>query len=440
MSTLFTNVTAVTMDPTQPLLKNALVSTGDSHISYVGQTRPEGAFDRVIDCTGKVMMPGFVNTHTHIPMTLLRGYGGGHSLQSWLNDYIFPAEAKLDDRCIAAGTGLGLAEMISSGITCIADMYMHTGVIARQIVDAGISANLSCGGVYFGAPEDFDPQRCGDCRNQQALTQEWHGYHGGQIKVDASIHGEYTSSAPLWRWMADYAQAHGQRMHVHVSETQSEHADSLARHGKTPIQILDQYGVWENGGIAAHCVYTTPEDWAVMAAKGVSAAHNPYSNLKLGSGIAPVPAMLAAGVNVSLGTDGVSSHNSTDMFADLKLAATLHNGVSRDPMAVTARQALEMATVNGAKALGREDTGVIAPGKVADLILVDFTAPNLTPCHDVEENLVFSAHGSNVTMNMARGRVIYENGTFLTLDLEKIRSEVEGYALPHMFGAAGGGR
>ncbi|MBP3485836.1 MAG: amidohydrolase family protein, partial [Oscillospiraceae bacterium] len=156
-------------------------------------------------------------------------------------------------------------------------------------------------------------------------------------------------------------------------------------------------------------------------------------NLKLGSGIAPVPAMLQAGVNVSLGTDGVSSHTSIDPFADLKLAAILHNGVARDPMAVTAHQALEMATVNGARALGRTDTGVIAAGKTADLILVDFTAPNLIPCHDVEENLVFSAHGSNVVMNMARGKVIYENGTFLTLDLEKIRAEVEGYALPHMF-------
>lgn len=433
MSILFTNVTAVTMDSAQPLLSNAFVSTEGTNIAYAGQVRPAGAFERVIDCTGKVMMPGFVNTHTHIPMTLLRGYGGGHNLQSWLNDYIFPAEAKLDDRCVAAGAGLGLAEMIANGVTCIADMYMRTGVIARQIVDAGISANLSCGGIYFGAPEAFRADACGDCRSQQALTEEWHNYNGGQIRVDASIHGEYTSCAPLWQWMADFAQAHGQRMHVHVSETRSEHSDSLSRHGKTPIQILDRYGVWENGGIAAHCVYTTPEDWAIMAAKDVAAAHNPYSNLKLGSGIAPVPAMLKAGVNVSLGTDGVSSHNSVDPFADLKLAAILHNGVARDPMAVTTHQALEMATVNGARALGRS-TGVLARGKTADLILVDFSAPNLTPCHDVEENLVFSAHGSNVTMNMARGRVIYENGEFLTLDLERIRSEVETYALPHIFG------
>lgn len=433
MSTLFTNVTALLMDDAFTTLTDGYVSVEGTDITYVGAQRPQGSFDEVIDCTGKVMMPGFVNTHTHIPMTLMRGYGGGHDLHSWLNDFIFPAEAKLDDRAVAAGTGLGLAEMIASGVTCIADMYMRTGVIAGEVMKAGISANLSCGGVYFGAPEDFSPDTCNDCRNQVALTEEWHKAGGGQILVDASIHGEYTSCAPLWQWMAGYAHDHGLRMHVHTSETRSEHADCLSRHGLTPIQTLDKYGVWDNGGIAAHCVYTTPEDWALMVSKGVTAVHNPYSNLKLGSGVAPVPAMVKAGVNVSLGTDGMSSHNSADPFADMKLAAILHNGVSCDPMALTARQALEMATVNGARALGRS-TGRIAAGCTADLILVDFEAPNLTPSHDIAENLVFSAHGSNVVMNMARGKVIYRNGEFLTLDLERIKDEVYRYALPLIFG------
>ncbi len=338
---------------------------------------------------------------------------------------------------MAAGAALGLAEMIASGVTCIADMYMRTGIIAQQILNAGISANLSVGGVYFGDPADFSPDTCGDCAYQKAVTEEWHKAGDGQILVDASIHGEYTSSAPLWQWMADYAHAHGLGMHVHVSETKKEHEDCKARHkarhsGLTPIQVLNQYGVWDTRSIAAHCVYTTPEDWAVMARKGVSCVHNPYSNLKLGSGIAPVPAMRRAGVNVALGTDGVSSHNSTDLFADMKLAAVLHNGAARDPMAVTARQALEMATVNGARALGR-NSGRIAAGCTADLILVDFDAPNLIPCHDEAENLVFSAHGSNVCMNMARGKVIYRNGAFLTLDLDRIKAEVRQYALPLIF-------
>lgn len=432
MSVLFTNVTAVLMDAAGTILKNGYVQVEGTSITYVGTHRPQGDVDRVVDCSGKVMMPGLINAHTHLPMTLMRGYGGGCDLQTWLHDYIFPAEGKLDPRAVQAGAGLGLAEMIASGVTCVADMYMFTSTIAQEILKAGISANLSCGGVYFGDPADFHPDTCGDCVAQRALTEEFHGAGDGQILIDASIHGEYTSSAPLWQWMAQFAHDHHQRMHVHVSETKSEHQASLDRHGLTPIQTLNQYGVWDNGGISAHCVYTTPEDWAIMAEKGVSCVHNPYSNLKLGSGIAPIPDMLEAGVNVALGTDGMSSHNSADLFADLKLAALLPSGVRCTPGVVTPRQALEMATVAGARALGRP-TGQIAVGKVADLILLDFTAPNLTPCHDVVENLVFAAHGSNVVMNMARGNIIYENGTFHTLDVERIQAEVRDYALPLLF-------
>ena len=432
MTTLFTNVTALLMDEGFTTLRGGYVAVDGINISYMGAERPQGDFDQTIDCAGKVMMPGFVNCHTHIPMTLMRGYGGGHDLQSWLQDFIFPAEHRWDDRSLTAATGLGLAEMIASGVTCIADMYMRMGVVARQVLDAGISANLCNGAVYFGAPEDFSPDKCGDCENHIRLYEDWHNAGDGQLLVDASIHAEYTSCPPVWEWVANYAREHGLGMHVHISETQREHAQCLEKYGLTPIQLLDRYGVWDTRAIAAHCVYTTPEDWAIMRQKGVSCVHNPYSNLKLGSGVAPIPDMLRAGVNAALGTDGVSSHNSVDMFADMKLAAVLHNGVRRDPMAMTARRALEMATINGANALGR-NTGRIEAGRVADLILVDFDAPNLIPCHDPAENLVFSAHGSNVAMNMARGRVIYQNGAFLTLDLDKIKDEVSRYALPLLF-------
>ena len=429
---LFSNIDI--LDENLEHRRNCYVGVKDQKIAYIGETVPEEDFGEVYDGTGRLLMPGFVNAHSHSAMTLMRGYGGGHDLQSWLHDYIFPAEARLDDRAVAAGADLGLAEMIATGVTCVADMYMRTGVIADRIVKAGLSANLSCGGVYFGATEDFSEDKCNDCRNQRELTEGWHGRNGGQIRVDASIHAEYTSNAPLWWWMADYAQKHGLRMHVHTSETVSEHQGSLERNGKTPIQTLNEYGVWENGGIAAHCVYTTGEDWALMKDKGVSCVHNPWSNLKLGSGIAPTPAMKLAGVNVALGSDGMSSHNAADLFSDMKLAACLPCGAGRDPMAMGAWDALEMATVNGARALGRTDTGVIAPGYLADLILVDFSAPNLTPCHDPAESLVYSARPDNVVMNMARGQVIYENGVFLTIDLDRVRGEVENYALPLLFG------
>lgn len=426
---------ALLMDEAATVLDDAFVVVEGETIASVTPTRPAGAFTQEIDCGGNVLMPGLVNAHTHIPMTLMRGYGGGCDLHTWLNDWIFPAEAKLDGRAVRAGADLALAELIASGVTTIADMYMHTTHIAQAVLEAGISANLSCGGVYFGAPGDFGPDTCKDCENQRILTEEFHGAGNGQILVDASVHGEYTSNVPLWQWMADYAQRKGLGMHVHVSETQSEHEACKGRWGLTPFRILDRYGVWDTRAIAAHCVWTTEDDWAGMAEKGVACVHNPVSNLKLGSGVAWIPAMKAAGVPIALGTDGVSSNNNQDMFEEMKFAAVLHNGVTRDPLALLPQDVLAMATREGAKALGRQ-TGRIAPGYTADLILVDFTRPHLTPCHSVTDHLVYSAHGSDVVMNMARGKVIYKDGTFLTLDLDQILAEVRQYALPKLFGDA----
>lgn len=432
-SILLYHCRALLMDEENTLLDPAYVVVEGERIAAVSSTRPQGPFAQEIDCGGNVLMPGLVNAHTHIPMTLMRGYAGGCDLHTWLNDWIFPAEAKLDDRAVRAGADLALAELIAGGVTTIADMYMHTPAIAQAVLAAGISANLSCGGVYFGAPGDFSPAACPDCDHQRQLTEEFHGAGNGQILVDASIHGEYTSNVPLWQWMADYAQRKGLGMHVHVSETQSEHEGSLTRWGLTPFRILDRYGVWDTRAIAAHCVWTTEDDWAGMAEKGVACVHNPVSNLKLGSGVAWIPAMKAAGVPIALGTDGVSSNNNQDMFEEMKFAAVLHNGVTHNPLALLPQDVLAMATREGAKALGRQ-TGRIAPGYVADLILVDFTRPHLTPCHSVMDNLVYAAHGSDVVMNMARGKIIYKDGTFLTLDLEKIQAEVKSYALPRLFG------
>lgn len=430
MSILIHNCTAALMDEAGTVLPGAFVAVEGTQITYVGTQRPQGSFEEEIDGEGGVLMPGFVNAHTHVPMTAMRGYGDGNNLQDWLHNYIFPVEARWDDRAIRCCTDLGLAEMIASGVTCIADMYGHSPAIAQEVAAAGISANLSVGGVQF--TDDFNPDTHNDCRVQRELTEQWHGYNDGQILVDASVHGEYTSHQQLWRWMAGYAREHGLGMHVHISETRSEHEECLARHGKTPIQVLNDYGVWDGRAIAAHCVWTTPEDWAVMAEKGISAIHNPMSNLKLGSGIAPVPAMKKAGVNVCLGTDGVSSNNCTDFFGDLKIAAILHNGAGCDPLALLPIDALRMATANGGRALGRK-TGVIAEGYTADLILVDFSRLNLTPCHSVLSNLAYAAHGSDVRMNMARGRVIYKDGDFLTIDIQRVKREVADYALPLLF-------
>ena len=434
MSILFQNVTAVLMDEARTVLKNACVCVDGGKIAYVGTDRPQGGFDRVIDGHGGILMPGLINCHTHVPMTAMRGYGDGHDLHDWLNNFIFPVEDHWDDRAIRACTQIGLMEMIASGTTCITDMYMRVPVIAQAVAEAGISANLCCGGTFFG--ETFSPAACDDCAAQEELFRSWHGYDDSRIRVDASLHAEYTSVPELCQWTAEFAQAHGLNMHVHISETKKEHEECKLRHGgRTPIQAMDSWGVWDGvRSYAAHCVWTEPEDWAIMAQKHVTAVHNPASNLKLGSGVAPIVELLRAGVNVALGTDGVSSNNTTDMFEDMKLAAILQNGVRHDPMALTAWDALSFATVNGAKALGRTDTGSIEVGKWADLILLDVGAVNLFPCHDAANNIAYAAHGSNVKLNMCRGKVIYENGTFLTIDAEKARREAEEYALPLLFG------
>ena len=432
MATMIYNVTAVLMDEERTVLPNAYVVVEGHQITDFGTQRPQGFTGKFIDGKGGILLPGLVNAHTHLPMTAMRGYGDGHDLQDWLQNYIFPVEAKWDDRAIRACAALGLAELIASGVTCIADMYMHTDAILREIEAAGLSANVSCGGVQF--EEDFDPEKNHDCQVQRALTEAWHNRDNGRIRVDASLHGEYTSRTGLWEWMAQFAADHGLGMHVHLSETRKEHEECKARHGgKTPAAVLAEHGVFDVRAIAAHCVWTTQEDWALLAEKGVAAVHNPVSNLKLGSGVAPVADLKKAGVNVALGTDGVSSNNCTDFFGDLKLAAILQNGVRCDPLALTAWDALEMATVNGGRALGRK-TGRIEKGWEADLILLDSEAVNLIPCHDAANNLAYAAHGSNVVMNMARGKVIYKNGTFLTIDLDRVKKEVAGYALPLLFG------
>jgi 5-methylthioadenosine/S-adenosylhomocysteine deaminase len=434
MNTLFENVTVVTMDCDKTLLKNAFVAVEGDKIASVSTTKPEGTFQRVVDGTGKVLMPGLVNAHTHVPMTLLRGYGGGHDLQTWLNDYIFPAEDKLDPRSIRAGTGLAMAELIAAGVTSIEDQYYFCDDMIDVVREAGLNANISRGITCF-QPLD-NPAAYRPCEEMRATAEQFHGCNNGQILVDVSIHGEYTSflAPKLWEYLGGYAADKGLGMHVHVSETQSEHQDSLKRHGKTPMQTLDSYGVWECGrSVAAHCVWVSDEDMELMVKKNITCAHNPVSNLKLGSGIAPIPRMLEKGVNIALGTDGPSSNNNQDLFEEMKLASILHCGTTRNAMAVTPYQALEMATVNGAKALGRK-TGSIQAGYDADMILVDFTRPSLTPCHDVVENLVYAARGGDVCLTMARGQILYENGVFFTLDLDKIKYEVEQYALPTMFG------
>ena len=431
MNTLFSHATVVCMDERNTVLKDSFVLVKGREIAYVGPIRPQGELiDREVNATDKVLMPGFVDPHTHLTMSLMRGYGGGHDLQTWLNDYIFPVEAKLDPRAVRAGTALALADAISNGITSVSDMYYFCDDIIDEVVKSGINANIARGVTVF--TEDYDPESYQACVEMRELLSKWHNYNDGQIKIDACIHGEYTSNAKMWDYMGNFARKNNIGMHVHLSETKSEQLACEQRHGMTPAAIFDKYGMWDTRAIAAHCVWTSPEDWEIFKRHGVTVVHNPASNMKLASGVAPIARMLESGVAVALGTDGMSSNDNHSMFEEMKLASLLSKVSTLDPLSLSDEQVLKMATVTGAKAQGRH-AGVVEVGAEADLILVDLRAPNMQPCHDVEANLIYSANTSNVYMNMARGKIIYENGEFLTLDLEQIYREVENYAVPKLF-------
>lgn len=433
MELLFCGVTAVTMTG-KGVIENAYVGVDGGKIVFIGETEPENAkVSRRISGKNKVLIPGLVNTHTHIPMTLLRGYADDYALQEWLNNHIFPAEDRLDMRSVSAGVYAGLAEMISTGTTSFSDSYFFCEAIADAVDKSGMKANISRSVTNFG--NQVRLMEFTGTREEVELKEKWHMSDRGRIRIDAAIHAEYTTSESLWSEIGGYAKEQGLIMQVHLSETQAEHDGCIEKYKKTPAQLFCDAGVFDAKTVAAHCVWASDEDIEIFVEKGVSVAHNPVSNLKLASGIARVPYMLQKGVNVGLGTDGVASNNSFDMFEEIKLAAILHKGNTLDPTVVSAMQALELATVNGALAQGRDaECGKIECGMDADLVLVDFDKPHLTPCHNPVSNLVYAARGTDVCMTVVRGKVLYENGEFKTIDWERIKSELSQYGVPRICG------
>ncbi len=428
---LFQNVTVVCCDDEQRVLTGTCLGVKDGKITYLGDTPAEGAV-RVIDGTNKVLMPGLVNTHTHIPMVLMRGMSDDTDLQDWLFNHIFPTEDRLDHGIVRAGTELALCEFLANGITSFSDSYFFCDAIAEAAYRSGIKANIARSVTNFDKEIDF--AEFYGTKEAVELYQKWHNADNGRIKIDASIHAEYTSSQSLWNSLGAYARENNMVMQLHLSETEKEHRECVEKYGKTPARVFYDAGVFDAKTVAAHCVHVTDEDMDILAEKGVSVAHNPVSNLKLASGVARVPLMLQKGINVSLGTDGVASNNNADLFEEIKLCACLHKGVSGDPRAINAAQTLRFATRAGALAQDRaEECGKIALGLDADLILLDFDRPHLTPCHNVTSNLVYSARGSDVCMTMVRGKVLYENGAFLTLDYERVKHDFETEGMQRLF-------
>lgn len=389
-------------------------------ISGVGNIPEDGDFDKVIDASGCVVLPGLINTHTHGAMTLFRSYADDLPLMEWLNTKIWPIEAVMTVPDIYWGTMLSILEMIKSGTTTFADMYSYMDEVAKAVEESGIRAVLSRGVIGI-APN-----------GQKALLESvdfiknWQGKAEGRITTMLGPHAPYTCPPDYLEKVMDYADQLKVGIHIHLSETLSEVSDIKKAYGKRPVELMHEIGLFDRHVLGAHLVHINESEIEILAEKNVGVAHNPQSNMKLASGIAPVTKMLEKGIPVALGTDGASSNNNLDMMEEIRSASLLQKVATMDPTSIPAYQAIEMATLNGAKALRMEkEIGQIAVGKKADLILVDFNRPHLYPRHDPAAHLVYAAQAADVKTVIIDGKVIMENRQVLTMDEERILYEAE---------------
>lgn len=371
-------------------------------IVYVGPAKEDmPAFRRQIDLKGDLLMPGFKNAHTHTAMVFLRSYADDMPLQEWLYDKVFPHEGKLTPEAIYEFTRLGIMEYLSSGITASFDMYFHNEAYAKANVDCGFRT------VICSAMNDFDS----DITNIEREYLRFNNYDE-LVSYRLGIHAEYTTSRERMEYMASLAEKYKAPCYMHCAETKTEVDGCIERYGLTPPRLLDEMGLFKYGGGGFHCTWMSDEDIELFARKGIYAITNPASNLKLASGIAPVDRMLAAGVPMAIGTDGAASNNALDMFREMYLASCLQKVVSGDAAAGKAGDILTMACVGGARAMGLEDCDDIAPGKKADLVVIDLQRPNMQPVNNIAKNLVYAGSKENVRLTMVNGKVLYENREF----------------------------
>lgn len=411
MNKLIKNARIITCNEKFDVLENHFVVIENGKFKSISKTKPEGEFE-VIDAGGGILMPGLVNAHTHSTMTFLRGYADGYPLEVWLNEHIFPKEAMLTSEDVYYSSLVGIMEMIMSGTTLFADMYDFCDAIADAVDESGIKALLSRGTTYFDPSVPFDKHK-GTMESLELLNRK-----NDRISVAFAPHAVYTTTSKFIEYFAKLACDNDAVMHIHLSETVTENEGCLSKYGKTPTKLIYDAGAFNTKVLAAHCVHLTDDDISILAENGATVAHNPSSNLKLGSGCADITALKKAGVDLSIGTDGTSSNNSLNMLKELHLAALLTCGVKLNPLAVNAEDALRWAT--NAKALGFNDTGVIEEGKKADFVILSCDEPNMVPCHNPVSNVVYSANAGNVKYVFADGRMLYKNGEFLTVDKEKV--------------------
>ena len=401
-------------------LRDAYLGVDGDSICYLSEAAPLEAWEEVKNMRGKLLIPGLINCHCHAPMVFLRGIGSDLNLQDWLFHYIFPTEAKWTDKGIRAASELAILELLASGVTSFSDMYYRNAVTIEALTQAGMKANL-CRSTQ-GRP-DLPYSQNTDCQEGIALFKEFHNCNGGKIRIDLCIHAEYTNTPDTIEAYSAACHELGAGMHIHLSETKREQMECVAKYGMTPAALFEKLGTFKNRTTAAHCVWVTQEDMDILRANGVSPVHCPSSNMKIGSGFAPVQQMLDRGINVTIGTDGAASNNNLNMLEEMHLASVIHNGYTGDPTVVKPADVLKMATVNGARLQGRPDTGELKVGMKADLAAIDLDRPHLIPAPDYPATICYSAQGSDVCMTMVDGQILYENGEYKTLDAERILAE-----------------
>ena len=380
-------------------------------------------FDRIIDGKNKLALPGFINAHTHVGMVPFRNYANDLPLEEWLFNKLFPMEDKLTADDIYWASQMGIAEMVSTGTTCFADMYMFEDTLAQVVKSTGIRADLARGLQCFD--DDFDIKTDRRVLESVELFKQYHNAENGRIKIRFGPHAVYTCTPGYLAETADLAGDLGAGIHIHLSETANENKNCINAFGKSPTRHLADLGVFDLPTLAAHGVHLSDEDISILRQHQVSIIHNPASNLKLGSGVMRAAKALENGINIGLGTDGPSSNNALDMMREIYLAAVLSKGVFEESVGVKAYEALKMATVNGAKALGLEDAGQLKPGMKADMTLIELDQPHYYPLNDPVSALVYCGKGSDVHTVMVDGKILFENGEYKTIDIEEVKANVK---------------
>lgn len=418
---LIKNGTFVTAKNDRPITQGYMLIEGDT-ITYIGEKRPEGVEGaESFDGKGLLFMPGLVNTHGHAAMSLLRGYGDDMALQSWLQDKMWPMEAKYTGADVYAGTALSVLEMLKGGTTTFLDMYDYMDQVAKVVEESGIRGVLTRGVIGL-CPPDVQQQKLDEA---VSFAREWHGKANGRITAVISPHSPYTCPPDYIEKFVQAAHDLDLPMHTHMSETIAEVEQNVRDYGVRPVQHLLNLGMFSRPTLLAHAVHLTDEEIEILAAHNVAVSHNPGSNLKLASGVARVPKLLEAGVTVSLGTDGPASNNNLDMFEEVRLAALIHKGVSGDPTAVPALEAFKMGTEYGARSVHLNNTGKLAAGMKADFIALNTEQAHFLPRTDFISHIVYAAGPKDVEHVWIDGKQIIKHGACLTLDEERVRYEAQ---------------